>query len=510
MAFRQKDINSFVREGFRGKNPDIRYEQDYRGSWSSDEKKQSHSPAIPGFGFRTSKTGRLSWVLDYRPYSLDPATDEYRPIRRYRRMKLGDYPSMPLAQARRKAEATRAKIMSGTDPLEKSAPAGTTLKDWAVNYLRDKRSDDDFSAKSMQEAERRIYKHLVYDPKLSPHYCQNKKCQAYRHKRHKAGEVCARCKKDTALVPKPAFTNRRLLDITEGDTYDLHRRIGEGEGKPRYEANRVFTLLSVMIEDARTAGKLDKTHINPCNPKTKYTEKKRKRVLSVEESQRLVDAIAEEEHHRFESYFWLLTFTGIRVDEARTLRWSDIELDRTLNGRPAPRLTVKHIRGSKDRTIKNKEDHYVPLSAGAVLVLDQILKEENNDYVFASTQRPGQPYAEQPFRKNWDRVRKKADLWDLEVRNKDGKVIQESKRIRMHDIRRTFISAGNELQHPLHTLGSLVNQKTLSVTAGYAQVESETERLATEDIGDKILSDLGAPKISSRVQTRTRNNKNQS
>ena len=504
MAFTQKDIKRFCREGFRGSDPDIRYEKDHSTSGNF----------IQGFGLRTSPRGKTPWTLDYRPYSLDPATGEYRTVRRARRVKLGNYPTMTLALARQKALRTVTKIEQGIDPLEKSIPVGTTLKDWAVSYLQDKRSDDDFSAKSMREAERRIYKHLVYDPKLSPHYCQSKKCPAYRgiidNRRHKAGELCYRCEKKTALVPKPPFTNRRLLDITEANTFDLHRSIGEGEGKPRYEANRVFTLLSVMLEDAKTAGKLDKNHINPCNPKTKYKEQKRERILSVEESQALIDAIARTEHHRFESLFWLLTYTGLRVNEARTLRWSDIELDRTLNGRPAPRLTVKHIRGSKDRTIKNKEDHYVPLSRGAVLVLEQILKEENNDYVFASTQRTNKPYARQPFRTVWDRVRKEAGLWDLEVLNEEGEVEEEEKRIRWHDIRRTFITTGNELQHPLHTLGSLVGQKTLSVTASYAQVESETARLATDDISEKILSDLGEPEISTRVQTRTTNNKNQS
>ena len=192
MAFSLKDINSFVREGYRGRNPDIRYEQDYRGSWSSDEKKGSHSPSIPGFGFRTSKTGRLSWVLDYRPYSLDPATGEYRPVRRYRRMKLGDYPSMTLEKAKRKAEMTRAKIMSGIDPLEKSAQDGLTLQQWAKLYLQDKRSKD---FRSSDEMERRIDRHIV-----------------------------------------PALGHKRLVDIATSDVYDLHKKIGEGPRKPRYEA----------------------------------------------------------------------------------------------------------------------------------------------------------------------------------------------------------------------------------------------------------------------------------
>ena len=436
MAFSLKDINSFVREGYRGRNPDIRYEQDYRGAWSSDEKKESHSPSIAGFGFRTSKTGRLSWVLDYRPYSLDPATGEYRPVRRYRRMKLGDYPSMTLEKARRKAEITRAKIMSGIDPLEKSPQEGLTLKKWSETYLQDKR-DKDF--RSVNEMARRIDLHIL-----------------------------------------PALGHKRMVDITTSNVYDLHKKVGGGPRRPTYEANRVLSRLSDLFTRARKAGKLPKGFVNPCLDVEAFPEIPRERVLSTEEAQALVDAIARTEHQRFEALTWLLILTGIRISEARTLRWDDIEL---LG--PAPRMSIH-------RTIaKNKQTHYVALNAGAVLVLNQVQREQGNDFVFPSPQRTNQPYANQPFKKVWDRVRQEADLWEGD------------KRIRWHDLRRTFLAIGNALNYPLHTLGRLVNQKTLSVTADYAQVAVETTRLATNSISSKILSDFGEPTISNRTRTRT-------
>jgi len=491
MAFTAHDIKSLVRKGWNGKQTHIEYEKNF-----VSDKSRGY---LAGFGLQFKPGGSIRWILRYRVKErTGNSLHDFKAVRSKDRKKtIGSYPAMTLATARSEAKKLLGEVDSGVDPLARTVETGLTLGDWAVLYLRDKKAHD---LRSTNEMLRRIYKHLVYDPKLSPHYCLNSECNS--QKRYAVDEACIKCKGEVGLVPKPAFTTTRLQDISRSDVDDLHRRIGEGKGKPRYEANRVKARLSDMLSLARRKGKLKKAHVNPCRDIKDYPEEKRERVLSVEEAQALVDAIAIEEHHRFESLVWLLTFTGIRVDEARTLRWSNIELDRTLNGQPAPRMQIHRTR------VKTNETHYVPLNAGAVLVLDQILKEENSDYVFPSPQRPGKPYSNQPFKKVWDRVRKRADLWDLEVLDEDGKVIQDEKRIRWHDIRRTFITKGNALQHPLHTLGALVNQSTLAVTASYAQIESETARLATDDISEKILSDLGAPKLSTRVQTRTRNTKN--
>ena len=435
MAFTANDIKSLVRQGWNGRETHIEYEKNF-----VSDKSRGY---LAGFGLQFKPGGSIRWILRYRVKErTGDSLHDFKAVRgKDRKKTIGSYPAMTLSTARSEAKKLFGEVDSGVDPLDRTEEPGLTLREWSATYLQDKR-DKDF--RSVNEMARRIDLHIL-----------------------------------------PALGHKRMVDITTSNVYDLHKKVGGGPRRPTYEANRVLSRLSDLFTRARKAGKLGKGFVNPCLDVEPYPETPRERVLSTEEAQALVDAIARTEHQRFEALTWLLILTGIRISEARTLRWDDIEL---LG--PAPRMSIH-------RTIaKNKQTHYVALNAGAVLVLNQVQREQGNDFVFPSPQRTNQPYANQPFKKVWDRVRQEADLWEGD------------KRIRWHDLRRTFLTIGNALNYPLHTLGRLVNQKTLSVTADYAQVQVETTRLATDDISARILSDLGEPKISSRTQTRTRNKKN--
>ena len=59
---------------------------------------------LPGFGIRVSQGGRKSWVVMYRVG------------RRKRRLTLGSYPPMTLAEARKDAKAALVVAQKGGDP----------------------------------------------------------------------------------------------------------------------------------------------------------------------------------------------------------------------------------------------------------------------------------------------------------------------------------------------------------------------------------------------------------
>jgi len=442
MAFTDTDIKDLVRKGWNGKTTHIEYEKRFVSPESLG--------FIAGFGLQFFSGGSIRWILRYRAKErTGKSQHDFKAVRgKDRKKTIGAYPAMTLSRARSEAKKLVGEIENGIDPLSRTEPVGLTLEGWAYNYLQEK---EDAGVRSVGEMRRRIEKHIV-----------------------------------------PALGRKRLVDITTGDVHTLHRKIGQGPNKPHYEANRVKARLSDMFTTARKAGLLPRNFISPTVDVDDYPESPRERVLNSAEAQRLIDAISDIGHQRFEALAWLLITTGLRISEARTLKWSDIELDQTIQEisgdkiveRAAPRLTIPAERS------KNKRAHYLPLNQAAVLVLSQIEREADNSFVFASTQREGRPYSSQPFRRYWDQVRKAADLYDGD------------KRIRWHDLRRTFLTIGNAIGHPLHTLGRLANQKSLSVTAGYAQVQAEDTRAAAEDISTKLLSDHGEPKISTRTRVR--------
>ena len=81
--------------------------------------------ALPGFGLRVSYGGRRAWILLYRHHGVK------------RRMKIGSYPTLPLAVARDQARAALRDVALGKDPAaEKTARRESeTVADIAREYL---------------------------------------------------------------------------------------------------------------------------------------------------------------------------------------------------------------------------------------------------------------------------------------------------------------------------------------------------------------------------------------
>src|SRR5688572_4086646 len=86
--------------------------------------------ATPGLRLRVQPSGRKSWSIFY---DLPTATKRVR-----RRMRLGDWPAIGLADARKAALEIRASVARGRDPLaiEKAKRTEPLFEDLAEDYIQ--------------------------------------------------------------------------------------------------------------------------------------------------------------------------------------------------------------------------------------------------------------------------------------------------------------------------------------------------------------------------------------
>lgn len=152
-------------------------------------------------------------------------------------------------------------------------------------------------------------------------------------------------------------------------------------------------------------------------------------------------------------YLLLLIFTGLRREEAASLKWSDIDFQ-------AKTLTA--------RDTKNHLDHTLPLSDYLLELLANRHDNKVSEYVFPGTGIKG--YIAEP-RKIMKRV-----------------TLESGVEFTIHDLRRTFTTIADSLDTPAYALKRLINHKsTNDVTEGYIINEVERLRAHMQKITDHIL-----------------------
>ena len=117
----------------------------------------------------------------------------------------------------------------------------------------------------------------------------------------------------------------RLVEITRSKVEALHKSIGE---RTPTQANRVLQLLSSVFSQAILWGYL-KTE-NPCKGIKKFKEVSRDRFLGGEELGRFFEALDLTENPAFKDYILLSLFTGARKSNVLGMRWKDIDFERNV------------------------------------------------------------------------------------------------------------------------------------------------------------------------------------
>ncbi|MEA2978198.1 MAG: hypothetical protein QOF09_21 [Alphaproteobacteria bacterium] len=178
----------------------------------------------------------------------------------------------------------------------------------------------------------------------------------------------------------------------------------------------------------------------------------RERFLSLEEAQRLVVSIEQDENKVAADAIMLLLLTGARRNEITYAKWEHLDLEKRT-------LLVPLSKSGKPRTIA--------LNGAAVELLRSIQANNESSYIFPSpvTDRPS-PSLYFP----WQRIRVRAGLPDL----------------RLHDLRHSFASFLVNRGVSLYVVQGLLGHGHTRYTQRYAHLTPDTLRAAAETAGSAI------------------------
>jgi integrase len=275
--------------------------------------------------------------------------------------------------------------------------------------------------------------------------------------------IVRRCLGDWMSLPIASITK----DMVEARHRELTRVTRQGtSGKA--QANTAMERLSILINFAINKYEIDGQPILQKNPVDRLSQIRawhrlppRQNVIPDHKMPFWYHSVKSLKDKKIRDYLLLLLFTGLRRNEAATLKWTDIDLE----GRV---LTIR------SEIAKNHHEHRLPLTDFLHLLLTR-RKESAGDseYVF-------------PGRSN-DGHMVDSDHVISGVAKKCGH------QFTLHDLRRTFLTTAELLEVPHYALRKLANHVSRrDVTAGYIVVSAERLRVYMNRISDHLLKVLGA------------------
>ena len=201
-----------------------------------------------------------------------------------RRLYLGPFPGLAIAEARRKATAARGQVSERHDPTaeEREKRGELTVGELVALYVEEH---------------------------LRPNRKPKAALTAEQLTRDYLGDL----------------VELGLSDLTRGRIKDWYVRALK---RSKVRANRATEVLSAACWFAldREVAPAGWEKVSPCTRIKTHEEKPRKRVLTVDETGRLLRAI-EAEHADLRDFFKMLLYTGARKANVQAMRWTDVDLD---------------------------------------------------------------------------------------------------------------------------------------------------------------------------------------
>lgn len=315
-----------------------------RGLKPKERDYQVSDAKVPGLALRVLSSGSKRWSL------------RYRIGRSSRRVSLGSFSELGLADARDLAREKLHAVRKGGDPSRER---------------REQRQPP-----TVAEVARRF---------LEQHVKAKRKASTYD-----GYEALLR------LHILPRLGKDSITDVSRADVGNLHHAM---RSTPT-QANRALAVLSKMFNLAERWG-LRPDNSNPCRHIERYPERPKERFLSPAEMARLGQVLRDveadnSEHPSVVLAIRLLALTGMRKSEVLELRWSEIDFERGL-------ALLKDSKTGKKA---------VPLPAPVLELLTRAKRLSGNPYICWGKREGGRLVG---LQRPWARIRSRADLEDVRL-----------------------------------------------------------------------------------------------
>jgi integrase len=179
---------------------------------------------------------------------------------------------------------------------------------------------------------------------------------------------------------------------------------------------------------------------------------KKERFLTKDEAERLLGAIQKSPNRVLQYIVPMLILTGARKREVLDARWEDFDLERC-----AWRIPL----------CKAGKARHVPLSAGAVQILNSVPRIKDCPWPFANPA-TAKPYVSVFY--SWNTARKQAGLKD----------------VRMHDLRHSFASFLVNAGRSLYEVQKLLGHTQIKTTQRYAHLSHDSLLSAASVVSDLV------------------------
>ena len=259
-----------------------------------------------------------------------------------------------------------------------------------------------------------------------------------------------------------AFGDRIMTDI---DIFDVREHIDTmvDEGQRATTINRKKAVLSSVYKFALSRGYVDANIVR--NVVIDDDTKRRERLLSDDERQRLLKACKESHWNKLYLLVLMAITTGARKGELMGLRWCDISF----------KDNTGHLNDSKNGS--SRELHFPPV----VITELKRFPEIGTGLIFPSNEIPNQPM---DFRKAWSKALRSAEISEKDILNTDGSIKQE--KFTFHCLRHGFCSALSDSGKEINQIAELAGHKSIQTTMRYIHQGRDQKRLIVDELAQAL------------------------